>query len=281
MNNIIIGIIIFEFLLLIIIYFLLPSTKETSKTVINPSNTSSKVKCSQIKQSCQTDNDCSNTCTEEQLSCISTDNYGKVCLPSVPDSSCNKEKGGIPIWSGYGMTDTSRWSCICQYPEYYNGPNCDLPNPYYCTDGQIDPTKSLQDESCICPEGTKKMFRASTNVPFCAQIDQNKGGGEYGLLGNIYSSPDWRNISIQSVNWEQKIYDELYDKPDTNNLITKQIYDIIYDKTNKKYVGSVLTQDLAKKICSISPKPDHLCDQPFPTFKNEMIYTYYTKSYFE
>jgi hypothetical protein len=279
MNNIIIGIIIFELLLLITIYFLLPSIKETSKTITNPSNTSSKVKCSQTKQSCQTDNDCSNTCTEEQLSCVSTDNYGKVCLPSVPDSSCNKEKGGIPIWSGYGMTDDSRWSCICQYPEYYNGPNCESANPYYCTDGQIDPTKPLQDESCICPEGTTKMFRASTNVPFCAQKDGQKGGGEYGLLGNIYNSPDWRNISIQSVNWEQKIYDEMYKNLDKDN-ITGQIYDIIYDKPNNKYKSLVLTPDLATKICAIIPKPDNLCDIPFPPNKNEMIYTYYTKSYF-
>ena len=276
MNNIIIGIIIFEFILLVFIFLILPSsTKETSKIVINTSKKSAKVNCSQTKQSCQQDEDCLNTCSDsEKLSCASTDNYGKVCLPIVPDGTCNKEKGGIPIWTGYGMTESQRWSCICEYPEYYNGRNCETPNPYYCTDGIIDKSKPLQDESCICPEKTTKMFRASTNVPFCASTDESKGGGEYGLFGNIQKSPNWQNISIKSGNWSQKIYDELYDKSDQTNTVVNTISGII--DGNQK-----LTTDLAKKLCDIQPKPDHLCDVPFPDIKNEMIYTYYNKSYLE
>jgi hypothetical protein len=277
MNNIIIGFIIFEFILLVLIFFILPSTKETSKIVINTSKKTAKVNCSQTKQSCQQDQDCLNTCSDsEQLTCVSTDNYGKVCLPRVPDGTCNKDKGGIPIWTGYGMTESQRWSCICQYPEYYNGPNCDIPNPYYCTGGTIDPSKSLQDESCSCPENTKKMFRASSNLPFCASIIESEGGGKYGLAGNIQKSPNWKNISISTKDnnsWSKKIYDELYDKPDQTN-ITQEISGIIKDK-------QTLTTDLATKLCGLQPKPDHLCDVPFPKIENEMIYTYYNKSYFE
>jgi hypothetical protein len=279
MNNIIIGIIIFEFILLVFIFFILPSTKETSKIIINTSKKSAKVNCSKTKQSCQQDQDCLNTCSDsEQLTCVSTDNYGKVCLPKVPDGTCNKEKGGISIWTGYGMTESQRWSCICEYPEYYNGEHCDIPNPYYCTDGTIDPSKPLQDESCSCPEKTRKMFRASTNVPFCASTDKDKGGGEYGLLGNIKESPNWENISIipkDSDSWAQKIYDELYDKDkykDQKEEIIKNINSVINDKT-------ILTKDLAEQLCKLEPKPDHLCNISFPKI-DEMIYTYYKNSYF-
>ena len=278
MNNIIIGIIIFEFILLVFIFFILPSTKETSKIVINTSKKSAKVNCSQTKQSCQQDEDCLNTCSDsEKLYCAPTDNYGKVCLPKKPDGTCNKEKGGIQIWTGYGMTDSQRWGCICEYPEYYNGKNCDTPNPYYCTDGNIDPSKPLQEESCTCPDKTIKMFRASTNVPFCASNDSSKGGGEYGLVGNIQKSPNWLNISISTKDkdsWPQKIYDELYDKSDQTKTVIPQIENIIGD-------NQTLTTDLAKQLCAIQPKPDHLCDVDFPEIKNEMIYTYYNKSYFE
>jgi hypothetical protein len=159
--------------------------------------------------------------------CISTTQYGKVCLPREPDNSCNTDKGGIKLWTGYGFTEKQDWSCFCEYPEYYTGPNCNDINPYYCTDGKIDPTKPLQDESCICPPGTEKMYRATTNIPFCAKTLPKDGGGMYGLKGNIKKSPNWINIIINrdqdKFKWADQIYNELYKYNCCINILDNKI----------------------------------------------------------
>lgn len=277
--------IIIAIILLLLIFLMIPSLQKMVKVNINPSRTSNKVNCVNQKKSCKNDNDCQSSCNEEQLKCISTTQYGKVCLPSEPDNSCNTQKGGIKLWTGYGFTEKQDWSCFCEYPEYYTGANCEVTNPYYCTDGMIDPTKPLQDESCICPSGTEKMYRATTNVPFCAKTLPEDGGGMYGLKGNITKSPNWTNIIIKRDTdiWVNDIYNELYKNSLNKNQIKNNIKNILDNNNNNI---NKLSYDIVKQFCNIDPKPDYLCnplcnEEDFNKFNiNESIYTYYKNAYF-
>jgi hypothetical protein len=278
MNPSIIIIIILT-IILVFIYILSPSSSLPDKPFVYlPTSSVSKVTCANTKQSCQSNDDCNNTCNDvEQMSCVSTSTYGNVCLPKEPDTYCNTEKGGLNIWTGYGFTDQSAWSCMCQYPEYFIGEHCDKPNPYFCTGGTIDNSKGLYDTSCSCPDGTTKMYRAQTNVPFCA-ISTPSPSLEYGLTGNISKRPSWENIYINNGSqWANHIYSEMYNKSDTTGLINK-IQTIIG-------TSPTLTTTIVSNLCKMTPSPDNLCINNTsvgfsPENFDTVTYTYYDNSYF-
>lgn len=55
------------------------------------------------------------------------------CLPELPDKTvCNTSNGGIPVWSGWGETESMGWKCLCMFPEYFGGPGCSI-NPGVCS----------------------------------------------------------------------------------------------------------------------------------------------------
>jgi hypothetical protein len=182
---------------------------------INPVSESVKQDCKSVRTTCNIldPNSCSKSCNEQQLSCIDmnaiggsdTNNInggGTVCLPQPISLSCDITKGGIYVWQGFGFADTQAWNCYCSAPDVYNGKGCAFPNPDFCSGGTIDTSKLSNKklpnaDICTCPPNTVKMFRQENQVPFCASRDPNNGGGSYGLAGNIFSTPDWRNITFR------------------------------------------------------------------------------------
>lgn len=256
------------------IYTLIPSrVADTDMFIFTESTSKFSVKCKNVKQPCQSNIDCAQSCSEKELICVNTPSYGNVCLPSIPDTSCDTSKGGLPIWTGYGFSETQVWNCMCQFPEYFVGPHCSTPNPYYCTGGSID-QNNLSDTGCTCPSGTTKMYRANTNVPFCGD-NTPTATMKYGLTGNMMIRPSWNNIYVGSNDpneWVSYIYDELYNSNDQKTSILPKILAII--GTSK-----TLSSDIANKLCNISPTPDNLCSSLFTGDVSESSYTYYDNSY--
>ena len=275
MDKILLIIMISLVCILVSIYSLLPScVADKDMIIFSESVSKSKVNCKNVKQPCQTNTDCSESCSEQELICVNTPSYGNVCLPSIPDTSCDTTKGGLPIWTGYGFSETQGWNCMCQFPEYFVGPHCSTPNPYYCTGGTVDPT-NLSDTGCTCPSGTTKMYRANSNVPFCGDNTPN-ATMKYGLSGDMMIHPSWNNIYVGSndINeWASDIYNELYNSSNQKASILPKIKEII--GTSK-----TLSSDIATKLCSILPTPNNLCPSSFKDGEvSEALYTYYDNSY--
>lgn len=297
----IIGLII----LVIIIDRLISTSQDTTKTVVNPSVSSKKISCSTVRTPCDPNNanSCSQVCNDpEEMMCVNLDQLqpsdknvnggGYVCLPKSPDTTkCDQNKGGAYVWTGYGFTDQQDWSCLCTRPEYFNGPTCDNQNPSFCSGGTLDMTKPMGNDMCICPPGTKKMFREYGNLPFCASTDPQKGGGDQGLYGNIESYPSWVNVyydigfdpskPVQDrTTWAQAIANELYKQNPTSTQITN--IQTILNKYPKVYQ---LNQDIVNNICGLSDVGQtELCrnniPQGFnPNYEAVVSYTYYDNAY--
>jgi hypothetical protein len=121
------------------------------------------------------------------------------------------------------------------------------------------------------------MYRAQTNVPFCA-ISTPSPSLEYGLTGNISKRPSWENIYINNGSqWANHIYSEMYNKSDTTGLINK-IQTIIG-------TSPTLTTTIVSNLCKMTPSPDNLCINNTsvgfsPENFDTVTYTYYDNSYF-
>lgn len=193
--------------------------KNTDPVSINPVSANQKVNCVEIRTPCdpQDSNSCAHSCNETELKCLNLDAItpspsgkainggGYVCLPEIPEITCNLQNGGVYVWTGWGFTDSQQWDCFCQYPEFFGGSGCQTPNPDLCSGGTIDYSQlekganSPTSEICQCPSGTMKLLRGNSNTPYCESTDPKKGGGEFGLAGTLHASPDWRNILFRRV----------------------------------------------------------------------------------
>lgn len=194
------------------------SLLDTQKVLVNPVNNPFKTKdCRSVRTACnpKDPNSCNNSCDEQELKCVILDNInpsgatastinggGAVCLPDYPKIECDVNHGGVYVWTGYGFTDNQTWDCYCSYPEFFGGPACKNANADICSGGTINEAKMASrapnSELCICPEGTVTMLRGQTNTPYCGSQDPTKGGGDFGLVGDVFSSPDWHNVFFRT-----------------------------------------------------------------------------------
>ncbi len=238
-----------------------------------PFTTSAKKMCSEEKVSCDPNepSSCRNQCMDPgQMSCVKMNN-DYVCLPSEPDIHCNEQNGGEYVWTGYGFTQNKEWACLCTRPEIYNGVHCEIKNPSYCNGGTIGNIKKRLSDICTCPEGTGLLFRDSSNTPFCVPNNPEKGGGENGLYGNFFPSPDWRNIYYMSANgraeWAQKIAYE-FEYGDTEAIL---------NILNKHIKSLHLDQNIVNEITSLPGFPkDYTFD---PNYRIVVPYKYFKDTY--
>ena len=286
---------IFIIITSLIIYLITQGFKEddylynTDPVWVQPGKKGAKTDCLKNRTQCNPSdpNSCSQTCNNsEELSCINLDLFnsknnekgkkinggGYVCLPQIKNN-CDLDKGGIYAWTGYSEVDTADWSCVCLYPDRFNGADCSQRTPNFCTGGTLDLSKISKnkipnDSICNCPSGTTMVINEDTNLPFCAD---NK------LLGNLTKSPSWKlvyynphaNDSSQSADyslWVNNIMKELFYS--NYNIINKDILTKVFTgietilATNKK---NKLNLDIAKQICGLNSQIDSsLCQNGTP-----------------
>lgn len=67
-------------------------------------------------------------CTELTGSDNRTNLSGKYCLPAKPAEGCGSDAGpgkysqqvpGVYMWQGWTDVNTQKWSCVCEYPQFY------------------------------------------------------------------------------------------------------------------------------------------------------------------
>jgi hypothetical protein len=240
-----------------------------------PFTSSAKIMCSDEKVSCDPNDSssCRNQCMDPaEMSCVKMNNE-YVCLPKKPDINCNKNNGGEYIWTGYGFTQNKDWACLCTRPEIYNGPHCDIKNPSYCSGGKIGNIKENLNTICKCPDNTGLLFR-DINTPFCAPDKPEGGGGENGLYGNYFPSPDWRNIFYMTKkgdrnDWAQKIANEF------NYGDMQGILDILNNHLDVFH----LDQNIINEITKLPGFPTgYKLD---PNYRIVVPYTYYENTYLQ
>jgi len=230
------------------------------------------------------ENSCSSKCQEPGMKCVKmNDEY--VCLPREPDKNCNSQNGGKYVWTGYGFTQLEDWDCLCTHPEIYNGPSCDIKNPSYCSGGKLGDVNSRLRDICTCPKDTDLLFRYS-NTPMCVSTDPNAGGGERGLYGNYYKSPDWKNVYFMKKNsaelWATDIATEFNMLPnfkDIYNIIVKAVPTNAPGSTPSPYTNpSYLTNDIVNELYNINGFPKSVTDFD-PNYHIVVNYRYFDKTY--
>ncbi len=243
-------IIIIVFLMIsIILYLIKIKTSKTGfiyntdPTLISLKKEESKITCGTTKTSCNPldPNSCSNCSDNVEMKCINLNNYNppnkisnnSFCAPALPLSSCNTKTGGIYTWNGFAFSENQTWGCTCLWPDYFTGDKCDEPNPNFCTGGTIQSGITPSNDSCSCPENTIKMIRGNNNVAYCASLE---GGGEFGLAGTLYPSPDWRNVMFRPINSQTALPIDLLS---WSNLISQELnpQKITEDCTNSSSLG--------------------------------------------
>lgn len=284
-------------LFIVIVYEFKSSLSAPSKgsVLVPDSNVSTKVDCSVKKTTCipEDPTSCQNSCSgPEEMKCVKM-NTEYVCLPKGPDVSCNKDHGGINVWTGYGFTDQKEWSCLCTVPQLYGGPSCDTVNPAYCGGGNLeviqknDPKCKIENGyqiynnmcvKCNCPTDYGLVMRAEDNTPMCVSKTVQGGGGYMGLYGNYVKSPDWRNVyyNIDSKTndpWSTLISKEFYysDTPKIKAVLDK------YISSNK--LPDKLTQNIVNDLAGLSS--NFKSNTPFdPNYKEDKVsYMYFDNVY--
>lgn len=245
--------------------------------IIPPSSTKKKI-CSSEKVSCNPSdfNSCNDLCGDiEQMKCVSV-NGENVCLPKEPDINCNSENGGRYIWTGYGFTQTKDWQCLCTRPEIYNGPECNIKNPSYCSNGQLssDINTPLKD-ICKCDEskGMKLLFR-DNNTPMCVSNDPNIGGGINGLYGNYRRSPDWKNVYFMREGvqkWARDIGMEF------QYFDFSKVYNILNSDKNKG--KTILDQNIVDDLLKLDFNFTTSNSKFDPEYKLQVPYRYFIQTY--
>lgn len=127
--------------------------------------TGKKSSCAVNMVKCVGNTDCNDNCIQDmEYTCQNitnpdrTENPNKYCLPVRPDSPCKKEKGCIPVWTGWGDTNRMEWDPMCMYPDYFGGIGCEH-TPGVCDikgksfmrdrDYSLDPPKF---DDCVLPQ---------------------------------------------------------------------------------------------------------------------------------
>lgn len=124
---------------------------------------------------CSTNEECTAKCHPKNVEWVCNN---RACLPRIKRTTnredCLPENGGI--WTITNLQDTYNliYGCLCLYPELFHGPNCNLTNPFTCSNGGV----LLRREefsgrgSCHCPlkDHVKVDYKSSAygrNTPLC------------------------------------------------------------------------------------------------------------------
>jgi hypothetical protein len=85
---------------------------------------------------CQSDNDCRAACIPRSTgtySCI-----GNNCMnEGIVIPNCMIDNGGVLVHEFDRVLNTFIYSCICQFPNIWNGPGCNEPVQTFCNGGRI------------------------------------------------------------------------------------------------------------------------------------------------
>ena len=243
-----------------------------------PFTSDKKVDCSSVKVPCDpnAENPCGVCDGTEQMKCVSLPDGQNLCLPKEPDISCNAENGGKYVWTGYGFTQSKDWQCLCTRPEIYNGPNCSIRNPSYCSGGKLssnidDPLSKICD--CGDPKVTKrKLLFRDNNTPMCVSIDTVQGGGEEGLYGNYHTMPDWRNVYFMRADTDINQWAQ-----DISNQFNYGNFAAIETILNKYKSSKKLTQDMVNEISKLSIVFNN--SKFDPNYQIVVPYRYFTQTY--
>lgn len=251
---------------------------------IIPFSSSKKKICSTEKVSCNPANinSCNELCGDtEQMKCVNV-NGENLCLPREPDINCNSENGGKYIWTGYGFTQSKDWQCLCTRPEIYNGPDCNIKNPSYCSNGTLasDINTPLRN-ICRCENGTELLFR-NNNTPMCVSNDPNMGGGKNGLYGNYHIMPDWRNVYFMTkdvMQWARDIGSQFgyFDFPKIYRILNQGSDSLSTPNPTSTPNKVKLDQDIVDQLIKLDPI--FKTSKFDPNYKIEVPYRYFTQTY--
>jgi hypothetical protein len=205
------------------------------------------------------------------MKCVNV-NGENLCLPKEPDINCNSNNGGRYIWTGYGFTQSKDWQCLCTKPEIYNGPDCSIKNPSYCSNGTLaDDLNTPLRNICKCDKGTELLFRYN-NTPMCVSNDPSFGGGSDGLYGNYHKKPDWRNVYYMTNDadqWSKDIVSQF------DYFDFKKVLDVL---NNDKNIGKLkLDQQIVNDLSQLDVVFTSSTFDPNYTIK--VPYRYFTQTY--
>lgn len=182
-----------------------PST--ASEVYINPQIGKKGKVCLAEPVRCARTSDCKNVCLDfdtVEMKCVEMKRTGKdqekifgkggkFCLPVKPEKPCNKEHGGVDIWTGWAGIEQMEWDCACTWPNYYGSDSgCVKRNPGICHPGTF--TFDIKDskgkppsaDNCKCHHGYQKIIRGTDGSPICAPIN---------LFPNFYNAAYSSKIS--------------------------------------------------------------------------------------
>lgn len=130
------------------------------------------MKCMVISNTAIKSNDATTEYNKESI-CVTKDTHDNV------SGTCNFKNGGRLAWTGAG--DQQEWSCICNWPQYAGGENCEKINPGVCGSTEAgtfewDGTMQIpEDGICECNDG----FTLMRSLEGKAQICVKKGNETY------------------------------------------------------------------------------------------------------
>lgn len=270
------------------------SLYNTTPIIVNITEGKSQKNCKNIRTPCdpKDPNACNNSCTEDELTCVSLDSInpqggskfnggGNVCLPQPVNIDCNSDKGGVLVWTGYAEVNDQTWSCLCMYPDRFNGPGCNNVSPGFCTGGTVNTSnlsgKYPDDSLCTCPSGTRKMVNSYNNLPFCAPSFLSGNQFEPPNWSNIYFNPSFKTSATNppdiTQSWSQNITNEIYypnnldldSNTDSNKSFTQILSNINPGDQESPLDLQTLTLSASDEICSSA------CKKPFVLTPNEKM----------
>lgn len=152
----------------------------TAVNIVDPGAHPLNPKCLDWPVSCNTDQECLDTCQEavamqcsEQDKDVQRGTVRKFCVPvAKPERPCDVSRGGRWLYTGWGQVDHSidnDWECQCAFANVAGRVGCAL-NPDVCQGGvwedgswewaAPDPTR------CVCPSDTVRVIRDGVK-PLC------------------------------------------------------------------------------------------------------------------
>jgi hypothetical protein len=182
---IVISFLVLLFLVTLAIVFGLVYHPRGGAVIINPQTTGQGKVCQQSMTACETNADCSVCIDDVEMTCQPLSRYspdqeqlfgksGKYCLPEKARAPCNEKNGGVQVWTGWADTERMEFDCLCTYPDYYGGAECENLNAGVCNgnDGsfQFDARVSTAPPgpaNCNCPSDTHMVVRKIGQTPIC------------------------------------------------------------------------------------------------------------------
>ena len=107
-------------------------------------------RCSENPPPCINDDDCAESCVEENFKC-----HNERCLPEPRDTElCNTELGGMRVYDRSG-----NYTCVCKHPHLSGDRTCSLPNVGVCEGGTLTlpGNRNPVSSDCVCPPDKRNV----------------------------------------------------------------------------------------------------------------------------